>query len=868
MKKKFLTIIVCFCLALSVVGSVSVFAASIGEEDLNWSVGGTSGVQVTVAEDGFSRIRNLNASGDFAGYNHGAVLDGLEITVKNSTLAIESSEDYFGISFGLPNNYVGEDSSAVVLSMNSIWGQGRMTFYDSYSYANARMLIYTEKDESSTTVGNTDKTIVFDNPAAEFTVRFTADGDWYKIEIVSAGMDAFAYTNAGYDPSTKTMKGYVAASLFEDYLNENGEIYITAMGWKGKAPTTENMGVDIKIADDNSRAYSLLKEEAFAKIHAYASTVAAINDQNSFDAAMVLRAEAVDFVRENIYEADISGFEEEIADADSAIATNAIAEGFAKDAVQVKITAAKSMLNGLTDESAITEQALEEARLSVEIAQSTLENYADMLKTETYDDFEKEMDEIAYALGKANVAWWFIALENMIAALDPNSATIGTEISAIKEIRSTWEISDAKELYDALQPADKEFFDERLEKIDEDIKEAENISSDEIKESYLLVLEEALKADLLERENLDAAMAALENLKENISFTEADGELYQRYVNATATLADACADFISAQIALVSSALDEKIINYSEYAQIKNDFGDIYLGYIDQTNDRFAEVKAAYDACAEKLESSEWYYIAEQGIEEITKTESGLYFEIVGEFPNRFNYNKPLQIDEDGVEVEIELTRIAYYNGDLNEDGSSKGSNNLSINFLLAPNAYKSEAIGITIVIWLFETESGINVYDMKDNSLANAALATPIDGGTLKIKLSYGDYYDFVGDETYKAYQLSINNSSLVIRASTLTSAGIDIPEGSDLYFSLGYFTDNAEDTNELTVVSIDGLSFKEENTEPVNPGIDDDEKPSQGEQPNTGGCNSNFSSETFLMASVLLIFCIICLHLIKKKT
>lgn len=393
----------------------------------------------------------------------------------------------------------------------------------------------------------------------------------------------------------------------------------------------------------------------------------------------------------------------------------------------------------------------------------------------------------------------------------------------------------------------------------------------------MLVLEEALKADLLERENLDAAMAALENLKENISFTEADGELYQRYVNATATLADACADFVSTQIAAVSGALDEKIINYSEYAQIKNDFGDIYLGYIDQTNDRFAEVKAAYDACAEKLESSEWYYIAEQGIEEITKTESGLYFEIVGEFPNRFNCNKPLQIDEDGVEVEIELTRIAYYNGDLNEDGSSKGSNNLSINFLLSPNAYKSEAIGISIVIWLFETESGINVYDMNDNSLANASLATPIDGGTLKIKLSYGDYYDFVGDETYKAYQISINNSSLVIRASTLTSAGIDIPEGSDLYFSLGYFTDNAEDTNELTVVSIDGLSFKEENTEPVNPGIDDDEKPngdqddekpSQGEQPNTGGCNSSFSSGIFLMASIFLICCIICLHIIKKKT
>jgi CheY-like chemotaxis protein len=168
---------------------------------------------------------------------------------------------------------------------------------------------------------------------------------------------------------------------------------------------------------------------------------------------------------------------------------------------------------------------------------------------------------------------------------------------------------------------------------------------------------------------------------------------------------------------------------------------------------------------------------------------------------------KPLDMKE-GAEIVVELTSAAYYN-----DGSN-GANNLCFNFLASPDSYKSMSDGISIIIWLYPTESNVQIMNYTDTALASGAIATPLDGGTITISVKHEEYYSFVEDTTYWAYVIRVNEAEIVLTKEVLTSNGHDMPD--EVYFSMGSFADNKENPNILTLVSANGVEFGLPSEEP----------------------------------------------------
>ena len=335
-----------------------------------------------------------------------------------------------------------------------------------------------------------------------------------------------------------------------------------------------------------------------------------------------------------------------------------------------------------------------------------------------------------------------------------------------------------------------------------------------------------------------------------MTLTEEDGELYTRYNTGVETLYTALESYVSDAIASVSAALDNQFETLASFASVRSDYNAISLDLLDEEREQTATVTAAYATLGEKLKANFWYNIGQTGLSEVVQNDKGVYFEMSPQFPNRINYNKPLDLTK-GTEVVVEFTNIAYYNGDKTEDGASKGANNLSINFLSQPNSYKSMASGLNIIIWLFETESSVDIVNGKDQPVAHGVIATPLNGGKLTISLKHGIYEDFVSEEQYAAYILTINGVEIVLSETLAEANGITVSDQS--YFSLGSFADYKNDPNCFTLVSVDGESFAKKADTPDNP--DNPDKPVPPEQPEKKrGCGSEIGAYSALASCVAL--------------
>ena len=221
----------------------------------------------------------------------------------------------------------------------------------------------------------------------------------------------------------------------------------------------------------------------------------------------------------------------------------------------------------------------------------------------------------------------------------------------------------------------------------------------------------------------------------------------------------------------------------------------------------------------------------------------------------------------------VELTETAFYN-----DGQA--ANNLVFNFLGAPDSYKSMSDGITIMIWLFEAESNVHIYNNTDTMIEKKVITTPMDGSNLTIKVEYRTELDFVTQAYLDFYVISINGVEIKVEPARLTSEGHEVPD--EVYFSMGSFADIKDNPNCFTLISVDGVEFAAEEQLPpaggddnngssgtVNPPVDsgDNNSSSGNGSSEEAGCGSGCGSVIGVGMTALLLPVAAFVLLRKKK-
>lgn len=692
-----------------------------------------------------------------------------------------------------------------------------------------------------------DKSMVMNNVThSHYTFTFESESDTvYKMTIaMPLSLQAIWESNANY--SSDETNGYVVTYLSKEAiapsLDADGYTRVMIGGFRNDNAGQYN--VNIKISDDAVRNYqNETVPAAQEKVEAYRQ--AEITDETTYNTAMELRETALTAVN-GLKAREKAELTEEIETIDAAYKTNETVQTVVKGLVQAKIDEASAAFNAIfTDESTLSAESIAAANAKVQTAEADFDGKRAMFSAQTDAALAEGIAQIKYASQKIAVLEWIVNYETSIEALDVTSANIGEEIAAVKAVKNAFTGGTIETILNALEEEDKTAYTARIAAADGVLATKEDSAAVAVKTTYLVAFEETLD-NLNAYSKIRAAFAAKKTLEENITLTEEDGELYTRYTTGVETLYTALESYVSNAIASVSEALDGKFETLSAFAAVRSDYQSISLDLLSEDREQTATVAAAYTALTEKLQANFWYNLGQTGLSEVVQNDKGVYFEMNPQFPNRINYNKPLDLAK-GTEIVVEFTNIAYYNGDKTEDGTSKGANNLSINFLNQPNSYKSMADGINIIIWLFETESSVDIVNGKDQSVARGVIATPLNGGKLTISLKHGIYEDFVSEERYAAYILTINGVEIILSDALAEANGIALID--EAYFSFGSFADYKVDPNCFTLVSVDGESLAKKADTPVVP------EPPQPETPaKKRGCNSQIGAYGALAACFAL--------------
>lgn len=774
----------------------------IGTVDTDWPASFGTPPVAKFASDGYTEISNFTGWGARAHFNHLVKLDGLELSFRAST----KLKDCVGIIFGSSQGaYFGEGPLSITYWNDPYAaGQARLSFAGNHNFASPSV-VYTAPDLSSPTGFSVDQTMVcVASETIGWTIKFESyNDDFYSLTITMTD-GAMWEINANYNAEAKSCTVYLPKSTMAGILNENGECYIMAAGFPEAGNPAPSM--QVKINDANHRAYleSDAKKVATEKLQAYVDSKGNIVDIASFDAAMAVREEAIAAAyslraREKAESLNMITWVDILLAQDENIAL------IAKKSVTDKIDAANTVYYDLKKgNSALNKETLASAHLLIDDAKAEYKNRASLLSEEAKAEIDALLAALDYDHDYCIALLWILDYTTMAYALNAEDPAIVDGLVAVKAFREAYPSTDAYvKVNTVLKEADKADFENAMANVDDHIVNIETVVLPELKDKYLSAFEEKLAADLSIKPNLDDAKAAYADIGKFVVITEEDVELYGRYVAAYAVLKEACENYVEAQIEAVRDVLDEDFTSVDEFKSVRNAFKSIKLDYLMEEN---ADLAADLELLEAEISENVFYYLTTTSIPKTERNETGIMLESKPEFPARLNYNKPLDLKK-GTEVVIELTSAAYYN-----DGTS--ANNLCFNFLADPECYKSMSDGISIIIWLYPTESSVQIMNYTDVPVATSSISTPIDGGTITISVKYEEYYSFVEDASYWAYVIRVNEAEIVLTAEALTNNGHTMSD--EVYFSMGSFADNKANPNILTLVSVDGFEFGKPAEEP----------------------------------------------------
>lgn len=630
--------------------------------------------------------------------------------------------------------------------------------------------------------------------------------------------------------------GYANNDVIGAALDENGDAFITVWNYAGANE------ISMKIEDQNTETYkSTQLTAADTAIESYKTAIKAVNSPETFTASLTSRetvVSAIEALREN----DKPIYEEKLAEADKGYTEDDSVQTQVKAVLQTSFDPATTAVNLLKaeDESTLTQANITASAEPIATARAQYETMKAMLTEENDGYFQGLLTGYDYDVKLATAKLWIIGLEKLNQDIeDADAADAPGLIQEAKAYALGYDSSSEKNIIENdLTEEDQGTLETRLAAAKARLAELEESKDSEVKELYLAALESAVEETLDNKPALDTAKAALKDLNDNIELTQADGELYTRYTTARNTLKTALEDYEKALIAGVSAALDTEYTLWSAYnTAVNREFNKINLNYMLEEN---ADISALYTALKTKKESnaldafSVVHQPHPQGLGRITKAEaerneSGIYYENNGVHPSHLNYNKPLDFTK-GVDIVIEVNE--FFCTDTGEAFGSR-SNNLCFNFLKGPNEYRgndeSNSGGFSIMIWLADGNSGVILYDARnDGNLGQGVMSgqdipTPIEGSTIEFHISYEMQYDVMGEPTGKQWVIDVNDAEYIIPETTFTANGVPgLVDGDTAigYFSMGsYANDNVyaaypDGANAMTLVSVNDTTFAKEAT------------------------------------------------------
>ena len=516
----------------------------IGTADSDWVTyaGGATG---TYADNGYTNVSGMAAWGHRAYYKHLVKLDGLELSFRATTVA----GDCVGVVFSNSNGaYFGDGSNFAITYWNELYSnQARLHFGTNHNY-NSASVVHTAPDSASTTgFGVATSMVCSQAPTMGWTIKFESYNDeFYSVKITMTDSTMWG-DNANYNGDEKSCTVYLPKAAVADMLNENGELYVIAAGFPSGANPA--CSAEYKIVDDNYRAYigGEAVTDAIAKVEAYQNAAASITDAASYDAAMAARAEAVACAG-SLRARELAELALLVGGVDAELAANGEIVEIVKKAVTDKIDAAKAAYAALiADKTTINNDTLAAALALATDANAEYTVRASMLNDEAKAEIDAALADLAYSHDLCIVLQWVAGYEAKVNALDASDPSIVNALVDVKAYKEAFASTAAyTKLTTVLTAEDKAAQEAAIAAADAAVVNMETVVLPQLKESYIVAMEEKLNADLTIKPNLDDAKAAYAEIATYVTITEADGELYARYVAGYNTLKAACEAYLRA----------------------------------------------------------------------------------------------------------------------------------------------------------------------------------------------------------------------------------------------------------------------------------------------------------------------------------
>lgn len=783
--------------------------------DREWKTGAGTIFTEYDTQTGYSHIQNVNINGANTTYQHKVKLDGLTIDFLIDTGEIGVREMVGTIGFGFTDKasvpaaeypYRTPDFCASYLM--KIYDKQTRFYIGTDNNSAKHSIVSHIKDDAINNRKGTDKegngfkradSYIFSHAGRNrMIINFSYEED-IKVWTIECSAEDFS----AWGGQATTV--YFHDDYVRNVLDEKGETYITVCGFpSGDAgkPGYETYltAVDgyLKIEDDNIRTYKasavVAADEA---VTAYDTAIEAVSDMASYNASVLKReelVEAIDALRGN----DKYSYEARLSELDGKYTQSADVQAKVRAAVQASYTEAAEKIDVLATEADINAENLQAAETALGAAVSAFENAQGRLTTENQQYFNGLGEDYSYAISVAAAKQWIIAYETAVAALsDKTDAELVDAIVSVKAQRAEFEGSEAAEIIGALKESDKIALNDRITAADELVAATERENEKAVKSYYISLFETAVSKDMLDKNNVDAAKTAYEDLLNKVAVAESDGALFERYSAAYNSLKTACENIVLADIEKVDALLNGSFEKYSEFAPINEKYAALDLQYVVADSER---VNAAHEALTLKLKKNVFSAVAVEN-SDVEQTERGLYTEQTEN--GSFGWLEKLAANKE-ISVVVSLDEAAFYTAGTLENAiwfkfsEADGERSVTLKLVLNPTVSTLQAY------------CGNTIADVKE-------LDTPENGTALEFKFVYAN-----------GCKVSMNGLQFELSAEQL-GGDADL---TNVTFSFGTIANNDSFANCLTLVSVNGKNLASEPTPPEEPDVPS--KPEEPDDPN----------------------------------